>query len=141
MATGGMGFVTTALESKPVGVAVLAGAGAMALMSADIGEAISFGAVTALGAALGDMVLNAMDQATYLDSLYADSAYVDPSDFVAAGAMTALLEYTIAGQALGPEFAKVVLVAAVAGGVGPKLGGMISAKIKTQPQTAAQVTQ
>lgn len=126
-------FLTTALETKPLAVAVLAGAGAMGVMQADIGEAISFGAITALGAAVGDLLLNAMDQATKLDSIYPDSMYFDPSDFVAAGAMTALLEYTVVGSAPGGEFAKIVLVAAIAGGVGPKLGGVISQKIKTQP--------
>lgn len=133
-------MVAGVVKLTGVGVAMVAGAGAMVAMNADAAEAVSFGAVTALGASVGALVLESLGGEERIEKYIAESAYFDPSDFVAAAAATAALEYGIMGGT-GPDFYKIVLVAGIAGGTGPKVAGYLGKLVSGSkaPQAAAQV--
>ncbi len=118
-------FVMHLVEAKGVSAAVLAGVGGSFALGFGMREALQFGAVTALGVSLGDAVLTGAGVATKIQSYLpgAMQTYVDPMDFVGSAAGAAILNYSLGLQ--GRPLAVAVGVAAVAGGLAPKVAGYI----------------
>lgn len=133
------------VESKPLSVAILAGAAATFGMGAQWREALQFGALAALGTSLGDTALTAAGQNAKIQAYFTNPTlitYVDPMDFLAGTIGGGLLNFTIGLE--GRELLVASAVCGVAAGVAPKLSGYIVKMVSpaaSTPETAPLVTQ
>ncbi len=118
--------VQVMLKAKPLAVALMAGGIQLVGRGYSASDAVTFGALAALSASVGDVFLHAAWKGgeKTLDSYSPNSMYVDGSDFVAGGATMGLLLWSLHGA--GDETMYGTVVAAVAAGTGPKLAGAIA---------------
>lgn len=127
-------FAMALVEAKPLMAAAVAGAASVAIFGYGMQEAIAFGASAALGTSLGDAVLTGAGFETKIQSYLGDSfaTFVDPVDFVGAGLGVAAINYSLGltGSALGMSAA----VAALAGGIAPKVSGYILSSLADTKQ-------
>ena len=117
------GFFMSLVETKPLMIAAVAGTGAVFLLGDNFDSALQFGAIGALGASLGDFVMNFMGWSTSVQSYFAaEFAYMDPADAIGAAGGSALLLYSLGGT--GSQLLKEVAVIGVAGLFAPKIAGL-----------------
>ena len=116
-------FMMALVEAKPLMAAAVAGAASMGVFGYNMQEAIAFGASAALGTSLGDAVLTGAGFETKVQSYLGDSfaTYVDPVDFVGAGLGVAAINFALG--VTGQPLAMSAAVAAIAGGIAPKMAG------------------
>jgi hypothetical protein len=113
------------VEAKPVMAGLVSGVASAVVLGLDANEAIMFAGTTALGVSLGDALLSGAGFATKIES-YLDggfATYFDPMDFVGAGTGVVLLNLVLGVR--GQPLAVMGGVAAVAGGVAPKIASAI----------------
>lgn len=117
------------VETKPLMIATVAGAGAVFLLGDNFDSALQFGAIGALGASLGDFVMNFMGWTTSVQSYFAaEFAYMDPADAIGAAGGSALLLYSLGGT--GSQLLKEVAVIGVAGLFAPKIAGLFGSSMQ-----------
>lgn len=119
-------YIADLVAVQGLGVATVAAVGSALVFNANMGEAISFGAVTSLATSVGDWGLTIVGAYTNLETYlpFEQSTYLDPMDFLAGGLMVGGLQYFITGVT-GPDLSKAMAVGAVAGGTGRKLAGYL----------------
>lgn len=117
-------FMMQLVESKPLMVATLSGIGGVALLGDSAQSALQFGAVSALGASLGDTVLSGVGYETKINSYFpSEMMYVDPADALGAALGTGIVAYSLGSG--GSDLMKMMGISAVAGAFAPKLAGWI----------------
>lgn len=122
-------FMMQLVESKPLMVATLSGVGAVALLGDNSQSALQFGAVSALGASLGDTVLSGLGYVTKINTYFpSEMMYLDPADALGAAIGTGVVAYSLGSG--GSELMKMMGISAVAGAFAPKLAGFIGEKMR-----------
>lgn len=117
------------VEAKPVMAGAVGGVAGALILGLSSSEAIMFAGTTALGISLGDAILTGAGYATeirsYLDGGFA--TYFDPMDFIGGGAGVLLINLALGVR--GRPLAVMTGVAAVAGGLAPKLSTKLFTEI------------
>lgn len=120
----GAQFIASVAATAPFATALVAGGGVMLLMGANSQEAVSFGAIAALGRSLGDTIALGAQQYIDLDTMFSSAAKYDPQDIVFTGLTTGLIQYAATGMR-GEDLYKIMAIAGVAGVLAPSLGAQI----------------
>jgi hypothetical protein len=116
------------LNSRGLSTAILAAAMSATLRDMDLVDSIQFGAVASLATSTGDTIMLIMGISDKTLNKYNPLVpYFDPTDFVGAGAVTAGLLFVLGAR--GSDLLYGTAVAAIAGGVGTKLSGILSSMI------------
>lgn len=113
------------VEAKPVMAGVMGGIGSSFVLQLPVSESIVFAGTCALGVSLGDALLTGAGYETKIES-YLDggfSTYFDPMDFVGAGLGVMLINLALGVR--GRPLVVTSAIAAVAGGIAPKLSAKI----------------
>lgn len=126
------------VEAKPVMAGALGGVGAALILGMTPGEGIVFAGTVAFGVSLGDALLSGMGYATEIRSYLKDdfAYYLDPLDFVGAGTGVLLVNLSLGVR--GRSLAIMSGVAAVAGGLGPKVAASVMGEFLNDALTPAK---
>ncbi len=130
-------FLISLVESKPLGVAALAGVGSSFVLGLGMQDALQFGAMAALGTSLGDTLLTIGGVGSKIESYMTSEpwkSYVDPNDFLAGAAGTAVMTWAVGFEGRGVAMS--AALGAVSAGIAPKLAGYLLSMSNSGTNTA-----
>lgn len=113
-------YIADLVKIEALSIALIAGAGVTLVMGASASEAVSFGAMAALGTSVGNTTLTAVGQMAKIDTYDSSANYFDASDFLAGGLATGILQYGVTGVSGTPLY-QTMAIAAIAAGFAPRV--------------------